>query len=107
MVEGGGTVNTQFLMADLVDQLDLVVAPFFVGDPLARRFVGEGAFPWTAQRRATLAEVQPIGDVVLLRYALSARFGTVMSQADRRRGHRSAVRSSCPCASATSSRRPG
>jgi 5-amino-6-(5-phosphoribosylamino)uracil reductase len=75
MVEGGGTVNTAFLMAGLVDQLDLVVAPLFVGDPLARRFVGEGAFPWTVQRRATLAEVQPIGDVVLLRYALSSRYG--------------------------------
>ena len=76
MVEGGGTVNTQFLTADLADQLDLVVAPLFVGDPMAQRFVGEGQFPWTAQHRATLAEVQPIGDVVLLRYALSHRYGT-------------------------------
>jgi 5-amino-6-(5-phosphoribosylamino)uracil reductase len=75
MVEGGGTVNTQFLSAGLADQLDLVVAPFFVADPQARRFVGEGTFPWSAQRRATLAEVLPIGDVVLLRYALTARFG--------------------------------
>ena len=75
MVEGGGTVNTQFLTADLADELDLVVAPFFVGDPLAQRFVDEGRFPWSAQRRATLAEVRQIGDVVLLRYALSDRFG--------------------------------
>lgn len=75
MVEGGTTINTQFLMADLVDELNLVVAPFFVGDPLARRFVGEGSFPWSARRRATLAETRQIGDVVLLRYALSARFG--------------------------------
>jgi 5-amino-6-(5-phosphoribosylamino)uracil reductase len=75
MVEGGGTLNTQFLTGDLVDELQLVVAPLFVGDPLARRFVGEGDFPWSVGRRATLAEVRPIGDVVLLRYALSARFG--------------------------------
>jgi 5-amino-6-(5-phosphoribosylamino)uracil reductase len=75
MVEGGGTINTQFLAADLADELDLVVAPFFVGDPLAQRFVDEGRFPWSAQHRATLAEVRQIGDVVLLRYALSDRFG--------------------------------
>jgi 5-amino-6-(5-phosphoribosylamino)uracil reductase len=74
MVEGGGTVHTQFLTADLADELHLVVAPFFVGDSQARRFVGDGRFPWNPGRRATLAEVRQIGDVVLLRYALSARF---------------------------------
>lgn len=74
MVEGGGSIHTQFLTADLVDELDLVVAPFFVGDSRARRFVGDGDFPWNPQRRAPLAEVRQIGDVVLLRYALSSRF---------------------------------
>ncbi len=74
MVEGGGNVATQFLTADLVDELHLVVAPFFVGDSRARRFVGDGEFPWNPDRRATLAEVRRIGDVVLLRYALSQRF---------------------------------
>jgi 5-amino-6-(5-phosphoribosylamino)uracil reductase len=75
MVEGGGTVHTQFLTADLADELHLVVAPFFIGDSRARRFVGDGEFPWNPRRRATLAEVRQIGDVVLLRYALSSRFG--------------------------------
>ncbi|MGZ4472500.1 MAG: RibD family protein [Nocardioidaceae bacterium] len=74
MVEGGGTVHTQFLTADLVDELHLVVAPFFVGDSRARRFVDDGRFPWNPDHRATLADVRRIGDVVLLRYALSARF---------------------------------
>jgi 5-amino-6-(5-phosphoribosylamino)uracil reductase len=74
MVEGGGTVHTQFLTADLADELHLVVAPFFVGDSRARRFVDDGRFPWHPGRRATLAEVRQIGDVVLLRYALSERF---------------------------------
>lgn len=76
MVEGGGKVLTQFLEADLVDELHLVVAPFFVGETGAPRAVGPGAFPWTASRRARLAEACQIGDVVLLRYALSERFGT-------------------------------
>jgi 5-amino-6-(5-phosphoribosylamino)uracil reductase len=67
-------VHTQFLTSDLADELHLVVAPFFVGDSRARRFVGDGRFPWNPRRRAQLAEVRQIGDVVLLRYALSRRF---------------------------------
>jgi 5-amino-6-(5-phosphoribosylamino)uracil reductase len=74
MVEGGGTVHTQFLTGDLVDELQLVVAPFFVGDSRATRFVSDGRFPWNPGRRAELADVRQIGDVVLLRYALSSRF---------------------------------
>jgi 5-amino-6-(5-phosphoribosylamino)uracil reductase len=74
MVEGGGKVHTQFLTDNLADELQLVVAPFFVGDSRAPRFVSDGSFPWNPGRRATLAEVRQIGDVVLLRYALSPRF---------------------------------
>jgi 5-amino-6-(5-phosphoribosylamino)uracil reductase len=75
MVEGGATMHTQFLAAGLADELHLAVAPFFVGDSRACRFVGDGRFPWDAEHKASLAEVRKIGDVVLLRYALSARFG--------------------------------
>jgi 5-amino-6-(5-phosphoribosylamino)uracil reductase len=74
MVEGGGKVHTQFLTAGLVDELQLVVAPLFVGDSRAPRFVRDGYFPWNTAQRAKLAEVRQIGDVVLLRYALSGRF---------------------------------
>lgn len=76
MVEGGGKVHTQFLTDNLADELQLVVAPFFVGDSRATRFVSDGHFPWNPDRRARLAEVRQIGDVVLLRYALSPRFST-------------------------------
>ncbi|WP_243704928.1 dihydrofolate reductase family protein [Micromonospora sp. KC723] len=75
MVEGGGTVHAQFLTAGLADELHLVVAPFFVGDRRAPRFVADGRFPWHSGRRARVAEVRQIGDVVLLRYALSERCG--------------------------------
>ena len=74
MVEGGGRLHTQFLVEDLADELQLVVAPFFVGETRAPRFVEAGPFPWTASRRATLAGTRQIGDVVLLQYALSDRF---------------------------------
>lgn len=77
MVEGGGCIHTQFLTRGLADELHLVVAPFFVGDARAHRFVNAGAFPWTPGHRATLAETRQIGDVVLLRYALSPRAAEV------------------------------
>jgi 5-amino-6-(5-phosphoribosylamino)uracil reductase len=76
MVEGGGAVHTQFLASNLVDELQLAVAPFFIGDAKAPRFVDDGVFPWTGDRRARLAEARPIGEMVLLRYALSDRVVT-------------------------------
>lgn len=83
MVEGGGRLHTQFLVEDIVDELQLVIAPFFVGESRAPRFVDHGRFPWTASRRARLVETRPIADVVLLRYALSDRFGEAQSPEDR------------------------
>jgi 5-amino-6-(5-phosphoribosylamino)uracil reductase len=92
MVEGGGSVLTQLLSEDLADELQLVVAPLFVGDSRARRFVGDGRFPWTAGHRADLVEVRQIGDVALLHYALSPRFheaegGYEPSHSHGRHGH--------------------
>jgi 5-amino-6-(5-phosphoribosylamino)uracil reductase len=83
MVEGGATIHTQFLAADLVDELHLAVAPLFVGDSRAPRFVGDANFPWTGARRATLADVRQIDDVVLLRYALSERFAGHVAEINR------------------------
>ena len=74
LVEGGQSVHTQFLTAGLADELHVVVAPFFVGDSRAPRVVGDGVFPWNRDRRAALVQVSRLGDVVLLRYALSERF---------------------------------
>jgi 5-amino-6-(5-phosphoribosylamino)uracil reductase len=81
LVEGGESLHTQFLAAGLADELQLVVAPILVGDARARRFVGEAPFPWHAGHRAALAEVRQIGDVALLRYALSSRFEPVLHDA--------------------------
>lgn len=64
MVEGGTGMHTLFLTAGLVDEIQLVVAPFFVGDPAAPRFVGAGSFPV----RMRLVEARPMGDHLLLRY---------------------------------------
>jgi 5-amino-6-(5-phosphoribosylamino)uracil reductase len=75
MVEGGTTVLTGFLAAGLADELQLVVAPFLVGDSRAPRLVADGDFRWDARHRAGLTELRRIGDLVLLRYALSDRCG--------------------------------
>jgi 5-amino-6-(5-phosphoribosylamino)uracil reductase len=73
MVEGGRRVFTQLLSEGLADELQLVVAPVFVGDARAPRFVEDAAFPFTAPNRARLAEVRRVGDAALLRYALTDR----------------------------------
>jgi 5-amino-6-(5-phosphoribosylamino)uracil reductase len=71
MVEGGSTIFREFLAEVLADELHLVIAPLFVGDPAAPRFAADGAFPRHRGSRMDLAEVRQIGDVVLLRYLLS------------------------------------
>ncbi|HEX6855792.1 MAG TPA: dihydrofolate reductase family protein [Streptosporangiaceae bacterium] len=73
LVEGGGTVHTQFLQAGLADELHLVVAPVFVGDPTAPRLVGPGRYPHDAAHRMHLESTEQLGDVALLRYRLAAR----------------------------------
>jgi 5-amino-6-(5-phosphoribosylamino)uracil reductase len=72
MVEGGSTIHTLFLTAGLVDEIQLAIAPFFVGQPDAPRFVGPGTFTNDRQHQMTLADVRAIGDVVLLRYLPTA-----------------------------------
>jgi 5-amino-6-(5-phosphoribosylamino)uracil reductase len=69
MVEGGGSVHTQFLAEGLADELQLVVAPLLVGQPDAPRFVSPADFPGGSTRRLRLLEARTVGDVVLLRYA--------------------------------------
>jgi riboflavin-specific deaminase-like protein len=73
MVEGGSTIHTSFLTAGLADELQLVVAPIFVGDARAPRFVQDADLPRDAGQRMVLAEARRIGDVVLLRYLLTVR----------------------------------
>jgi 5-amino-6-(5-phosphoribosylamino)uracil reductase len=68
MVEGGAQLGHELLTQGLVDELQLAVAPFFVGDPAAPRFAGPGHYPAGPGHPLTLAESRPVGDVVLLRY---------------------------------------
>jgi riboflavin-specific deaminase-like protein len=69
MVEGGATVHTQLMAADLADEVHLAVAPLLVGDPAAPKFLGAASYPGGSTARMKLLEARVIGDVVLLRYA--------------------------------------
>ncbi|MDX3412872.1 dihydrofolate reductase family protein [Streptomyces sp. MD20-1-1] len=81
MVEGGGRIHTQLVTEGLADELQLVLAPLFVGDPDAPRLFGPGAYQGG---RLRLLETRPIGDVVLMRYEPTAPgTGALPSAADR------------------------
>ncbi len=75
LVEGGANLGGEFLTGGLVDELHLVIAPFFVGDPAAPRFAPPARYPNGPHRPMTLAEVRRLGDVVLLRYLFSGGGG--------------------------------
>jgi riboflavin-specific deaminase-like protein len=81
MVEGGGQIHTQLLQQGLADELQLVLAPLFVGDPEAPRLFGPGAYQGG---RLRLRETRRIEDVVLMRYEPTAPgTGRLPSAADR------------------------
>ncbi|MGI5368987.1 dihydrofolate reductase family protein [Streptomyces iakyrus] len=69
MVEGGGLIHTQLLTQGLADELQLVLAPLFVGDPGAPRLFGPGGYQGG---RLRLLESRRIEDVVLMRYEPTA-----------------------------------
>ncbi|MFD1662684.1 dihydrofolate reductase family protein [Streptomyces caeni] len=82
MVEGGGQVHTQLLRQGLADELQLAVAPLFVGEAGAPRMFGPGAYP---PGRMRLVEARVVGDVVLMRYVPTAPgTGRLAFAADRR-----------------------
>ncbi|KMS67493.1 5-amino-6-(5-phosphoribosylamino)uracil reductase [Streptomyces viridochromogenes] len=81
MVEGGGTIHTQLLQQRLADEVQLVLAPLFVGDPEAPRLFGPGGYQ---AGRLRLLETRRIEDVVLMRYEPTAPgVGVLPAAADR------------------------
>jgi 5-amino-6-(5-phosphoribosylamino)uracil reductase len=74
LVEGGEIVLRAFLHAGVVDELEVAIAPFVVGEPGAPRLTGSGRLPADDDDRAVLAGVRRLDDMVLLRYGLSPRF---------------------------------
>ncbi|MGH3736838.1 MAG: RibD family protein [Micromonosporaceae bacterium] len=66
LVEGGAGILRWFLAERLADELQLVVAPIFVGDPAAPHWLAAGVPPG----RVRLLETRQLDGCVLLRYQL-------------------------------------
>ncbi|MEU7158854.1 RibD family protein [Streptomyces chrestomyceticus] len=73
MVEGGGTIHTQLMAADLADEVHLAIAPLLVGQPKAARFLGAADYPGGSTARMKVLEVRAIDDVVFVRYSPKER----------------------------------
>ena len=80
LVEGGGTLLTQFLSEDKATRLRLAMAPFFVGEAGFKRWVEAVPFPWTAARRMKLGKVEQRGDMAVMHYHLGDAAGMTLSE---------------------------
>ena len=76
MVEGGSSIHTQFLTHNLVDEAQVAIAPFFVGQADAPRFVNPGVFPQDGQHRMVIKELRQIGEIIFARYLVDAPAGS-------------------------------
>lgn len=71
LVEGGEQIHTEFLRADLADEIHVAIGGFFVADTAAPRFVTPGiVLPPSPARRMHLAEVSRAGETAVLRYLI-------------------------------------
>jgi 5-amino-6-(5-phosphoribosylamino)uracil reductase len=70
LAEGGSHLIRELLTEGLADELHLAVAPFFVGDASAPPFALPGPYPAGQRDPMTLAGVQRVGDMVVMRYLL-------------------------------------
>jgi 5-amino-6-(5-phosphoribosylamino)uracil reductase len=68
LAEPGAVLARDLLAQDLVDEIRLAVAPFFVGDENAPRFALPAHYPHTAGNPMTLAGVRRLDGVAVLRY---------------------------------------
>lgn len=68
LLEGGSGLATQLHAAGLVDELQISVAPFFVGEASATRFVQPARFVHDKNNPLRLVHVEQLGDVAVLTY---------------------------------------
>jgi 5-amino-6-(5-phosphoribosylamino)uracil reductase len=73
LAEGGSSILRGLLAENLVDELRLAIAPFFVGDEAAPRFALPARYPHGPAAPMTLVDVRRLGDLAVAHYRLSAR----------------------------------
>jgi 5-amino-6-(5-phosphoribosylamino)uracil reductase len=73
LAEPGSQLARDLLAENLVDELRLAVAPFFVGDPAAPRFGAPAPYRHGPAAPMTLVSVRRLGDLAVAHYKLSPR----------------------------------
>jgi 5-amino-6-(5-phosphoribosylamino)uracil reductase len=72
LAEPGAVLARDLLAQDLVDEIRLAVAPFFVGDENAPRFALPAHYPHPGGNPMTLTSVRRLGGLAVLRYRLNS-----------------------------------
>jgi 5-amino-6-(5-phosphoribosylamino)uracil reductase len=73
LAEPGAVLARELLAQDLVDEIRLAVAPFFVGDENAPRFALPARYPHAQGNPMTLAGLRRLGGLAVLRYRLDTQ----------------------------------
>ena len=68
LVEGGGEFNWQLLRDDLVDEINLTLAPALLGGRDAPTWLEGSGWTMKQQRRLRLQSIERLGDELYLRY---------------------------------------
>ncbi len=85
LIEGGSRLGSEFLQAGLVDELQISMAPFFIGEANAPKFAKPNPYPHHPTQRMILKTVEQVGDMAVITWLLK-RSDTIkadMSTADR------------------------
>lgn len=80
LVEGGGSILSQFLASGLFDELQLAIAPVLVGDDRAPRFIRRDRVAGPIHDRLQLTEVRRLGEIALLRYVTAGALEHALSR---------------------------
>ncbi len=75
LAEAGAVLARDLLAQDLVDEIRLAVAPFFVGDENAPRFALPAHYPHGKGNPMALASVRRLGGLAVLRYRRNSPAG--------------------------------
>jgi len=73
LAEAGAVLARDLLAQDLVDEIRLAVAPFFVGDENAPRFALPAHYPHGKGNPMALVGVRRLGGLAVLRYRLNSQ----------------------------------
>ena len=68
LIEGGSNIATLFLESGGVDEIQISIAPFFVGQREAVPFVLPGRFPHDSSNRMKIKDARVVGDMAVLTY---------------------------------------